>query len=73
MEDEYIRNYAFDPEFIVRKTESDGLKNDRKRYSRKNNSDKRLESLSEEEYFEDEKIEAEVHLFRSVNQAPWIN
>ena len=63
MEDEYIRNYAFDPEFIRRKSESDRSE----KLSRKNISGKWLESVSEEE-FEEESIEAEVHSFRSVKQ-----
>lgn len=65
MEDEYIRNYAFDPEFIQKKSESDRSETDRKKKSRKQNSIKRLESLSEED-FEEECLEAEVQLFRSV-------
>lgn len=62
MEDEYIRNYAFDPEFIRRKSESDRCEKEPKM-----RSEKLLESRSEED-FEEEMIEAEVHSFRSVKK-----
>lgn len=72
MEDEYIRNYSFDPEFIVRKIESDRSEKERTKFSRRRNSDTSRESLSEE-YYEEDSIEAEVHWFRSVKRVPWTN
>lgn len=83
IKDEYIRDYAFDPEFIQRKdfTEAheDCLESKKKLKLNKKlklHSKDFLESLSEEEIamnFEQNSIDAEVYSFCAVNSKYWVN